>query len=67
MSDALNPKRDILIADPPVCPTHGGDAPVAYNITTKPGKSDEFGISGKWCLICVIKALEKLGVQKCIG
>lgn len=50
--------------DPPHCPIHGGSMPV---INTTPNNGvDLHGIAGKWCGVCIIKALEKLGVQKCI-
>jgi hypothetical protein len=36
-------------------------------INTTPNNGvDLHGIAGKWCGVCIIKALEKLGVQKCI-
>lgn len=37
-------------------------------INTTPNNGvDIHGIGGKWCVVCIVKALEKLGVQKCIG
>lgn len=63
MSD--EPEKKIEMHDPPVCPIHGGPMPV---INTTPNNGvDIHGIGGKWCVVCIVKALEKLGVQKCIG
>ena len=61
-SETEKPKIEIF--DPPYCTQHGGPVPV---INTKPNNGvDVHGIAGKWCLVCIVKALEKLGVQKCI-
>lgn len=67
MADQPEKKIDISKMeqfDPPHCPIHGGSMPV---INTTPNNGvDLHGIAGKWCGVCIIKALEKLGVQKCI-
>lgn len=64
MSDeAKSPIIKSVAIDQPACSVHGPDVPV-INITDS--KSDAHGITGRWCLVCIFKALEQAGCKRVV-